>query len=54
MPRLTVTKEIVLVDDVGDIHRLETHSKFEEACQKVNLDPERFHLEQRDLMELQP
>jgi len=52
MPRLTISKVWVLVHDDGTEERLDTPRQFQRGCQLFQDDPDRYQLEQRDLLEL--
>lgn len=52
MPRLVITKVWVLLHQDGTEERLDLPRQFEKACQLAQDEPDRYQLEQRDLMEL--
>jgi hypothetical protein len=54
MPRLVVSKAWVLVHEDGTEERLDTPRQFEKACQLFQDEPDRYQLDQRDLVELIP
>lgn len=54
MPRLVISKVWVLVHEDGTPERLLTPRQFEKASQLAEDQPDRYRLDQRDLMELIP